>query len=253
LTYTRYPSLHDKAVFVTGGGSGIGASIVEAFVANGARVTFVDIQDEPSNALADRLAATGPKPSYIHCDLTDIAALRAAIATAARQLGPVGVLINNAGNDQRQLVDEVTPESWDRAQDLNLKHLFFAAQAVRAGMRELGGGSIVNFSSIAWMAGGPKMVAYAAAKAGIVGLTNALAREFGDDNIRVNAIAPGPVITERQRKLWVSPADEEMFKARQCIHRTLQADHLACAVLFLASDDAAMISKQCLVVDGGLR
>ena len=253
MTYTRYPSLNDKAVFITGGGSGIGASIVEAFVANGSRVTFVDIQDEQSNALADRLAAAGPKPNYIHCDLTDIAALRAAIATAARQLGQISVLINNAGNDQRQPVDEVTPESWDLAQALNLKHLFFAAQAVRAGMRELGGGSIVNFSSIAWMAGGPKMAAYAAAKAGIVGLTNALAREFGGDNIRVNAIAPGAVITERQRRLWVSPADEELFKARQCIHRTLQADHLARAVLFLASDDAAMISKHCLVVDGGLR
>jgi len=248
-----YPSLQDRAVLVTGGGSGIGASIVEAFVANGSRVAFVDILDEASEALTTRLATIGPKPLYLHCDLTDIAALRSSISTAAERLGPISILVNNAANDQRQPVDEVTPESWDRSQALNFKHLFFAAQAVRGGMRKIGGGSIINFSSIAWMVGGPKMVAYAAAKAGIIGLTNSLAREFGADNIRVNAIAPGAVITERQRRLWVSPADEDMFRSRQCLHRTLEADHIARAVLFLASDDSAMITKQCLVVDGGLR
>ena len=253
MTYTRYASLKDRVVFITGGASGIGASVVEAFVANSARVAFVDILDQEAVVLADRVASVGPRPLHLRCDLTDIAALRAAIMTVSEKIGSIGVLINNAGNDQRQPVDEITPDSWDRAQALNLKHLFFAAQAVRAGMRKLGGGSIVNFSSIAWMAGGPKMVAYAAAKAGIVGLTNALAREFGDDNIRVNAVAPGAVITERQRRLWVSPADEELFKSRQCMHQTLEASHIASAVLFLAADDSAMISKQCLVVDGGLR
>jgi D-xylose 1-dehydrogenase len=253
VNYTLYPSLKGRVVFVTGGGSGIGAALVEAFVANGSKVAFVDILDADSEALASRLAGHGPKPLYLHCDITDIAALRSAIAMAAERLGPIGVLVNNAANDQRQPVDEVTPESWDRAQALNLKHLFFAAQAVRAGMRRLGGGSIVNFSSIAWMAGGPRMVPYAAAKAGIIGLTTSLAREFGGDNIRVNAVAPGAVITERQRRLWVSPADEELFKSRQCIRQSLLAEHIAPAVLFLSSDDSAMISKQCIVVDGGLR
>lgn len=252
MTYTRYISLQDRAVFITGGGSGIGASVVEAFVANGARVAFADIQDDESQVLAERLATLGPKPLFLRCDLTDIPALRAAIATATEELGTIGVLVNNAGNDQRQTVDDITPESWDRSQALNLKHLFFAAQAVRPGMRKLGGGAIVNFSSVAWMLGATNMAAYSAAKAGIVGLTNSLARELGEDNIRVNAIAPGAVVTERQRRLWLSPADEELYKSRQCLHRTLDANHIARAVLFLASDDSAMISKQCLVVDGGL-
>jgi len=251
--FTQYPSLKDKVVFITGGGSGIGASIVEAFVANGSRVAFVDILQAESRALCERLAGQGPAPLFMPCDLTDIAALRKVVAAAGEQLGGIRVLVNNAANDQRQPVDEVTPESWDRMQALNLKHLFFTAQAVRPGMKQAGGGAIVNFSSIAWMAGGRDMSVYAAAKAGIVGLTNALARDFADDNIRVNAIAPGAVITERQRRLWVSPQDEETFKARQCMHRTLEPHHIARAVLFLASDDADMISKQCLVVDGGIR
>ena len=253
MSYTSYPSLKGKTVFITGGGSGIGAALVEAFVANGSKVAFVDILDADSEALASRLSDIGPRPIYLHCDITEIAGLRGAIATAAERLGPIGVLVNNAANDQRQPADEVTPESWDRSQSLNLKHLFFAAQAVRAGMRQLGGGSIVNFSSIAWMAGGPRMVPYAAAKAGIIGLTTSLAREFGPDNIRVNAIAPGAVITERQRRLWISPADEDAIRSRQCIRQTLLAEHIAPAVLFLAADDSVMISKQCIVVDGGLR
>lgn len=253
MSYTTYPSLKNRVVLITGGGSGIGAALVEAFVANGSKVVFLDILEDESHALAARLAAVGPKPLFLRCDLTDIAALRAAIASVAERLGAIGALVNNAANDQRQPADEVTPESWDRAQDLNLKHVFFAAQAVRDGMRRLGGGSIVNFSSIAWMGGGPRMVPYAAAKAGIVGITTSLAREFGPDNIRVNSVAPGAVITERQRRLWITPADEEMFRSRQCIGRTLLAEHIAPTVLFLAADDSAMISKQCLVVDGGLR
>ena len=253
MTYTRFPSLAGRVVFITGGGSGIGEAIVEAFVANQARVAFVDILEAESKALATRLKSAGPEPFFIKCDLTDIAALKAAIAAVRKTLGPIGALINNAGNDQRQPTDTVTPEEWDRSQNLNLRHQFFAAQAVRPQMRELGGGAIVNLSSIAWMGGGPGMVAYTAAKAGVMGITSSLAREYGGDNIRVNAIAPGAVITERQKQLWVSPADIEMFKARQCLHREIQPLDIARAALFLASDDSAMMTKQCLVVDGGIR
>ena len=252
VKFTRYESLASKTVFITGGGSGIGAFLVEAFVANGSRVAFVDILKDDARALVERLSAGGNPPLFLECDLTDIEALRRAIAEARKKLGPIGVLVNNAANDQRQPVDEVTPESWDLSQALNLKHQFFAAQAVRPDMRELGGGSIVNFSSLAWMRGGPNMVAYATAKAAIVGMTSSLARELGDDRIRVNAIAPGAVITERQRRLWVSEADKERFKAAQCLHELLTGDMIAPAVLFLASDDARMITKQCLVVDGGM-
>ena len=250
--FTRYASLADKTVLITGGGSGIGASIVEAFVANRSKVAFLDILEGESLALVERLSAGGNAPLFIKCDLTDIEALRRAITEASEKLGPIGVLVNNAANDQRQPIDEVTPESWDWTQALNLKHQFFAAQAVRPGMRKLGGGSIVNFSSLAWMKGVPKLTAYATAKAAVVGLTQNLARELGDENIRVNAVAPGAVMTERQRRLWVSEADMESFRAAQCLHVSLTGDAIAPAVLFLASDDARMVTKQCLVVDGGM-
>lgn len=253
MSFARYPSLQDRVVFVTGGGSGIGAAIVEAFVEQGASVAFVDILEAESRALVDRLGRGAKRPLFIVCDLTDIAALGAAIEDVRERLGPIGVLVNNAGNDTRQQVDDVTEEAWDRTMDLNLKHQFFAAKAVRPHMRELGAGSIVNFSSIAWMAAAARMSPYATAKAAIVGMTNSLAREFGADNIRVNAIAPGAVITERQRRLWISDSDLRAIVERQCLHRVLLADEIARTALFLASDDSAMITKQCLIVDGGLR
>lgn len=253
LSFARYPSLNGRVVFITGGGSGIGAALVEAFADQGAKVAFVDILEGESKALAARLGERGPAPLFIACDIMDIAALQAAIAQARRELGPIGVLVNNAGNDQREDADAVSEADWDRAMGLNLKHQFFAAQAAGAQMREIGGGAIVNFSSIAWMAGMGRAAPYATAKAAIVGLTNALARDFGGDNIRVNAIAPGAVITERQRRLWISESDLQAIVARQCLHRVLLADEIARAALFLASDDSAMITKQCLIVDGGLR
>jgi NAD(P)-dependent dehydrogenase (short-subunit alcohol dehydrogenase family) len=253
MTFTTYPSLLDRVVFVTGGGSGIGAAIVAAFAANGARVAFVDIDAPASETLVRELAGARHAPLFVPCDLTDIPALQAATAGVAEQLGPIGVLVNNAANDERHDVDAVTPEYWDRAMAVNLRHQFFAAQAVRAGMRALGGGAIVNFSSIAWMFGGPRMIAYTSAKAAVIGMTNSLAREFGGDNIRVNAIAPGAVLTEKQLRLWVSEADAEMFVARQCLHTRLLAEEVARAALFLAADDSRMITKQCLIVDGGLR
>jgi NAD(P)-dependent dehydrogenase (short-subunit alcohol dehydrogenase family) len=253
MTAVIYPSLADRPVFITGGGSGIGAAMVRAFAANGARVAFVDIDVAASEALVGDLAGAGHAPLFLPCDLTDIAALRAAIARASDALGPIGVLVNNAANDDRHDVDAVTETYWDQAMAVNLRHQFFAAQAVRAGMRSRGGGSIINFSSIAWMVGGARMAAYTSAKAAVIGLTNSLAREFGADNIRVNAIAPGAVITPRQLRLWLSEADVEAFVARQCLHRRLLAEDIARAVLFLASDESAMITKQCLIVDGGLR
>jgi len=253
MSFARYPSLQGAVVFVTGGGSGIGAAIVEAFATQGASLAFVDILEAESNALVERLGESGARPLFIHCDLLDIASLRAAVATVRERLGPIGVLVNNAANDTRHDIDEVTEADWDRAMGLNLKHQFFAAQAVRPHMREIGGGSIVNFSSVAWMAGPARMAPYATAKAAIIGLTNTLARDFGADNIRVNAIAPGAVTTERQRRLWVSESDLQQFVARQCLHRVLLPEEIARAALFLASADSGMITKQCLIVDGGLR
>jgi NAD(P)-dependent dehydrogenase (short-subunit alcohol dehydrogenase family) len=253
VTFARYPSLADRVVLVTGGGSGIGAAMVEAFAENGARVAFVDIQDAPSHALIEKLASARHRPRFIHCDLTDIAALRAAVATIRAEIGPVAVLINNAANDDRHAIDEVTPEYWDKAMNVNLRHQFFAAQAVRPQMRELGGGAIVNFSSIAWMFGGADFVAYSTAKAGVIGLTNSLARAFGPDNIRVNAIAPGGVVTERQLRLWYSEEQADAMAQRQLIRKRLLPDEIARAALFLSADDSRMITKQCLVVDAGLR
>ncbi len=253
MSFARYPSLQGRVVFITGGGSGIGAAMVEAFAAQGASVAFVDILEAESEALVARLGDGGDPPLFISCDLMDIAALGAAIEEVRKRLGPIGVLVNNAANDTRQDVGQVTEADWDRTMGLNLKHQFFAAQAVRPQMREIGTGSIINFSSVAWMVGAPRLTPYATAKAAIVGLTNSLAREFGPDNIRVNAIAPGAVSTERQRRLWVSESDLKAFVERQCLHRVLLADEIARAALFLASADSAMITKQCLVVDGGLR
>ena len=253
MPYARYPSLIDKVVFITGGGSGIGAAMVEAFVAQKANVAFVDIQAEPSKALAARLGASGPAPLFEHCDITDVAALEAAMEEVRQRLGPIAVLINNAANDEREDVDEVSEEDWDRAIALNLKHQFFAAQIARRSMRELGGGAIVNFSSTAWMIGVARLSVYSAAKAAIVGLTKSLAREFGPDNIRVNAIAPGAVITERQRRLWMSEADIAAFRERQCLNRSLMAEDVARLAIFLSAQDSEMITKQCFLVDGGLR
>ncbi len=253
MLYARYPSLLDKVVLITGGGSGIGAAMVEAFVAQGANVAFVDILTEPSKALAARLGASGPPPLFLKCDLADIASLETAMEEARQRLGPIGVLINNAANDEREDVDEVSEEDWDRAIALNVKHQFFAAQIARRSMRELGGGAIVNFSSTAWMIGIARLSVYSAAKAAIVGLTKSLAREFGPDNIRVNAIAPGAVITERQRRLWMNERDIADFRERQCLNRSLVAEDVARLALFLSAQDSEMITKQCFLVDGGLR
>jgi D-xylose 1-dehydrogenase len=253
MNFATYPSLAGRVVFVTGGASGIGAELVRAFAGSGAKVALVDVQTEAGEALAAELGGAAYPPLFLAVDLTDIDALRGAIDTTRRVLGPVAVLINNAGNDDRHAIEQVTPEYWDRTMNVNLRHQFFAAQAVRPHMKELGYGSIINFSSIAWMSGAAGMVAYTTAKSAVVGLTKTLGREFGADNIRVNAIAPGAVMTERQLRLWYSPEEADQIADRQAIKRRLLPDDIARATLFLAADDSEMITKQYLVVDGGIR
>ena len=252
MSFARYPSLADRVAFVTGGGSGIGAAIVQALAEQGARVAFVDILEDASRSLIQQLSDVDHQPLFIQCDLNDIGALRQAIQRVYQELGPISILVNNAANDERHEVDKVTPDYWDSAMDVNLRHQFFAAQAVRPHMQELGSGTIINFSSIAWVFGGAAFVAYATAKAGVVGLTNSLAREFGADDIRVNAIAPGAVVTERQLRLWYTEQQADELANRQAIKRRLLPEEIARTVLFLASDDSRMITKQCITVDAGL-
>ena len=247
-----YPSLKGRSVFVTGGGSGIGASLVEHFCAQGSRVTFVDVLEEPSAALVERIAARGePTPRFIPCDVQDINALRAAIEDVAEHQGPIGVLCNNAGNDDRHRSEDVTVPYWDDRMAVNLRHQFFAAQAARPQMKAAGGGSIINFGSITWMVGDPDCPAYVTAKAAITGLTRALAREFGPERIRVNCMVPGWIMTERQVKLWLNEAGERQIAERQCLPDRLYPADVARMALFLAADDSRMCSSQQFIVDGG--
>ncbi len=250
--HATYPSLRDRSVFITGGGSGIGAALVEAFCEQGAKVAFVDIAVEPSQALVERIAEQGgPRPLFLPCDLRDIAALRRAIAEAAEHQGPITVLVNNAAHDERHPFDQVTPEYWDERVALNLRHQFFACQAVQPMMRDAGGGSIINFGSTTWMIGQGGMAGYSASKAAIVGLTRSLARDFGKDNIRVNSIAPGWIMTQRQIDLWLTPEAEAELMQRQCLKRKLQPVEMARLALFLAADDSSAMTNQTYIADGG--
>lgn len=248
MSFTRYPSLHGRTVIVTGGASGIGAAFVRAFAENGARVGFVDLQQDAGNALADKTGAT-----FVKCDLTDIAALRGALDHMRGRLGPAAVLVNNAANDQRYEFASITPEEFDRSIAVNFRHVFFASQAILAQMRELGHGSIINLSSVSWMRGIPLLEAYASAKAAIVGFTNTLARAVGPDRIRVNAIAPGMVLTDRQRRLWFQdPGQIEAGRAQQCLPDLIAPEDIANLALFLAADDSRLITRQCISVNGGV-
>ena len=223
-----YPSLRGRIVFVTGGGNGIGSSLVSHFCAQDAIVTFVDIDEGASRALVQSIAAAGHRtPDYIACDIRDIAALKAAIAGTQARHGPIRVLLNNAGNDDRHQTDDVTIAYWDDRMAVNLRHQFFAAQAVRPQMRVSGhGGSIINLGSITWLVGDPDCPAYVTAKAAVTGMTRGLAREFGPDRIRVNCIMPGWVMTERQKRLWLTPEGERQIADRQCLpDRTPRARH----------------------------
>jgi D-xylose 1-dehydrogenase len=254
MTSTIYSGLAGRVVLITGGASGIGAAFVRAFAAQEARVAFLDIDIEAGAALVRDVASeSGAAPLFVPCDLLDIEALRRAIADIHGTLGNAAVLVNNAANDQRQVLSEVTPAEFDWTMAVNLKHVFFAAQAVVPQMQAGGGGSIINMSSIAWMRGAPGLPAYATAKAAIIGFTNSLARLVGPDRIRVNAIAPGMVITERQRRLWY-PDERQIteMRARQIIPDAVTPEDIASIALFLASDESLRITRQCFLVDAGL-
>ncbi len=249
--YATYPSLAGKTVFVSGGASGIGEAIVRAFAGQGSKVGFVDIMEEQGRGLADELGGQGAEVFFVRADLTDVAALQDALARVVERLGTVTVLVNNAANDTRHDWRGETSESWDARIAVNLKHFFFAIQAIAPGMVEAGGGSIINFGSISWMLARGDMPVYTTSKAAVHGMTRSFARALGPHRIRVNTVLPGWVMTKRQLELWVDEAAERELQQSQCLPDRLQPDDLARTVLFLASDDSAMCSAQNFIVDGG--
>ena len=248
-----FNDLKGQSVFISGGGSGIGEYLTEGFAAQGAKVAFVQRSD--ANAVCDRIGRDhGNRPLFIPCDVTDIAALQSAIAASAKAHGPVTVLVNNAAWDNRHGLDELDVAGWDHMQAVNIRHHFFAAQAVAPGMIAAGGGAIINYSSVSYMMGNAGYPAYVAAKAGITGLTRGLARELGPHNIRVNALMPGWVLTDRQRKLWVDEdgANLKEHLTRQCLPVEIDPFDMVEPTLFLASNASRMMTGQALVVDGGV-
>lgn len=251
---SRIATFHDlegRSVFITGGGSGIGADLTEGFVAQGCRVAFVQRSD--ASEFAASLGETyGRAPLFIRCDVTDVAALQAAMAEAAAANGRITVLVNNAANDQRHAIEGYSVEEWDAAQAVNLRPHFFTIQAAIEGMRAAGGGAIINYSSISYMIGDVGYLSYMTAKAAITGLTRSFARTLGPDGIRVNAIMPGAVLTERQLRLWVTEEGAAAFLDRQCLKQNLRGADLVYPTLFLASDASRMITGQAIVVDGGV-
>ena len=253
--FAIYPSLAERPVLITGGGSGIGASLVEHFCAQGARVAFLDSNETASDQVASSLERAGhPRPVFACCDLRDVDLTRAAVDRVARQTGPFRALINNAGDDERHQIGEVTAGCWDDRMAVNLRHIFFCSQMVAEGMIVTGQGSIVNLGSISWRIGGSNLAAYAAAKAGVEGLTRSLARDFGVHGIRVNCIAPGWVLTPKQvsRAKAADPGSLERFLERQCIKEHLRPDSIARMALWLCADDSRLVTAQTFIVDGGV-
>jgi D-xylose 1-dehydrogenase len=250
--HARYPSLEGKRVLITGGGSGIGAAFVQAFVQQGARVKFLDIDDAASKELAASLATAPHPPRYTRCDLTDLDALAATMAEVPHALGgAVQVLVNNAANDLRHDIEDVTPEFWQRTMDVNLRHLFFCAQAVVPGMKAAGGGTIVNLGSISWHLASPRLSLYMGAKAAIEGLTRGLARDLGPSGIRVNTIVPGAIRTPKQMRLWHTPDVEAQILAGQCLKQRVDPEDVAALALFLASDSARRCTGREYFIDAG--
>jgi D-xylose 1-dehydrogenase len=250
--FAIYPSLKGRRVLITGGATGIGEAFVTRFAEQGAQVAFFDIQDSAAADLSARIASDGhPRPLYLHCDMTDLDAVRASVARAIESLGGLDTLVNNAGNDQRHTIEEVTPELWDRLMAVNLRHQFFVTQAALPAIKQSGAGSIINMSSIAWIIPSVGVPVYITAKAGIVGLTKTLAHEVGKDNIRVNAILPGAIVTEKQRRLVLTPEYSAEILANQALKRHLVPDEVVRLALFLAADDSSAITGQSHIVDGG--
>jgi len=250
--FAVYPSLRGRAVLITGGATGIGESLVRHFARQGSRVAFLDIQHEAAHALVESLAAEGcPVPFFIRCDLTDLAALQKAVEEVMAEFGSLDVLVNNAANDQRHAIEQVTPEYWDHSMAINLRPQFFTMQAVLPAMRAQERGSIINMSSISWMIPSTGVPLYVAAKAAIVGLTRTMAHELGPYNIRVNAVLPGAIVTEKQKRLVYTPEYKAKILASQALKRDILPEDVARLVLFLAADDSIAITNQSYVVDGG--
>ena len=253
MSFASYPSLKGRLVFVSGGSSGIGAELVRAFAAQGAKVAFCGTREGGGQALIDECLAAGhAAPWYAACDVRDVAAYQSLLARVIAELGPVRVLVNNAGRDDRHAMEEVSSEFWDDRLALNLKHYFFAIQAVASAMAEAGGGSVINMGSVSWMRGRPNLVGYTTGKAGMLGLTRTLARELGPRNIRVNAVVPGAIVTERQTALHRDAAADQAFLDAQCLKIRLDAGHVARATLFMAADDSDGMTGQHVLVDAGI-
>jgi NAD(P)-dependent dehydrogenase (short-subunit alcohol dehydrogenase family) len=250
--FARYPSLEGRAVLITGGASGIGASLVRHFARQGAHVGFLDVQAEPAEMLVASLETEGcHKPLYYECDLTDMGALKDAFAEVIAALGTVDVLVNNAANDQRHATEEVTPEMWESLMAINLRPQFFAVQAVLPAMKAAGRGAIINMSSISWVIPTTGLTVYNTAKAGVVGMTRTLAHELGPLGIRVNAVLPGAIATEKQKRLWYTPETLERIFSSQSLKRQIEPDEVARLVLFLAADDSSAITSQSCIIDAG--
>jgi NAD(P)-dependent dehydrogenase (short-subunit alcohol dehydrogenase family) len=250
--YAVYPSLQDRVVLITGGASGIGEEVVRQFARQGARVAFFDVQDEAGMALRNELQTAGcATPLYLRCDLTDVAALRESVGRVVTALGTVDVLVNNAGNDRRHALEDVTPEFFDETMAVNLRPYFFMAQAVIPAMKSAGRGAIVNLSSICWMVPSTGMPVYVTAKAAIVGLTRTLAHELAPAGIRVNAVLPGAIVTEKQKRLVYTPEYKARIMASQALKRDILPEDVARLVLFLAAEDSGAITNQSYVIDGG--
>ncbi|GAC1041791.1 SDR family NAD(P)-dependent oxidoreductase [Rhizobium sp. No.120] len=249
----QFPDLKDRTVLVTGGGSGIGASLVEAFARQGAKVAFIDIAEEPSKALVAKTSGQFAHPIvFYHADLSDVGAIKSTVAAIESDLGAIRVLVNNAAWDDRHDIDTTTEEYWDNNQAINLKQVFFVSQAAVPGMRAAGGGAIINFSSIVFKMNPPLLSSYATAKSGIIGLTKSFAGRFGPENIRVNAVLPGMIVTQRQLDLWLTEDGMATMIDRQCLKRVLNADDLVGPVLFLASECSGAMTGQAITVDGGI-
>jgi len=244
--FAIYPSLKGRSVFISGGGSGIGASIVEHFAAQGSKVAFVDIDETASKAVASKTGA-----AFYKCDIRDIKAYQATIAEAAGKNGPITVLVNNAARDDRHEIEDVTLEFYDERMAVNLRHAYFAIQSVVPGMRAAGGGSVINFSSVSYHTLTPNLSVYQAAKAATIGMSRGLARDLGPDKIRVNSITPGWIMTQRQIELWLTPEAEAQQMQLQCLKEKLYPPDIARMALFLGADDSRLISAQTFVVDGG--